>query len=96
MDILFPSGSLEMVSPTYEHGVITRFYNGCIQAAFRHLLERMPSEQEITMLELGAGVGATSQSVLPVVQGRCEGESACFVDVAVTMLHSGCECLALV
>ena len=85
MDLLFPGGSLHMVAPTYEHDVVTMFYNSCIEAGIRCLLKLMPPEKCVTMLEVGAGVGATSQSTLPVVAGRCDRYY--FTDVSDAFLH---------
>ena len=70
--LLFPGGSMEAVRPIYEDTTLAVFYNGCVLAAVQAVLAALPAERRVVALEIGAGTGGTTSSVLPLLDGRDE------------------------
>ena len=69
--VLFPGGSLELVRPVYEDGMLASTYNACLVAAVCDIVAQLPAHRLLCVLEVGAGTGGTTASVLPVLDGRC-------------------------
>ena len=84
-ELLFPESSMRLVLPVYEEAIGPSFYNGCVVAAVRMILEQLPSEQRVVALEVGAGSGGTASSVLPIVESVCE--RYIFTDVSAVFLR---------
>ncbi len=65
LDLLFPEGSLEDIEKLYRDSPFSRFYNELVQEAVLAAIARFPSDRPIRILEIGAGTGSTTSSVLP-------------------------------
>ena len=65
LDLLFPDGSMEDIEKLYRDSPFSRFYNGMIEEAVEALVTRLPSDRPLRVLEIGAGTGSTTASVLP-------------------------------
>lgn len=70
LDLLFPEGSLEDLETLYRDSPFSRFYNELIQEAILAAIPRFPSDRPIRILEIGAGTGSTTSSVLPKLAAR--------------------------
>jgi acyl transferase domain-containing protein/NADP-dependent 3-hydroxy acid dehydrogenase YdfG len=64
--LLFPGGSLEMAEQLYREAPKARVYNELIAEAVRAAIAGRP-DGRLRVLEIGAGTGATSASVLPTL-----------------------------
>ena len=87
MEVLFPDGKLDIVGPVYEHDVVTTYYNNCIVAAIEAMAVELAevSSRRVVGLEVGAGVGATTTNVLPVLKGKIDRYY--YTDVSDAFLH---------
>ena len=85
-ELLFPGGSMEAVLPVYEDSPIAKAYNDCVAAAVTELLSRAPRGTPLRVVEVGAGSGGTTSSVLPVLRGRCS--CYLFTDVSSVFLRA--------
>ena len=65
LDLLFPGGSAEDIERLYRDSPFSRFYHKLIADAIRGLVSRFPADRPIRILEIGAGTGSTTASVLP-------------------------------
>ena len=65
LDLLFPDGSAEDIERLYRDSPFSRFYNKLIADAIRDLVSRFPADRPMRVLEIGAGTGSTTASVLP-------------------------------
>ena len=72
MDMLFPGGSMSAVLPVYERSAGALFFNGRIVAAVEAVLNEIGQTTRVVALEVGAGTGGTTSSVLPVLTRVCE------------------------
>ncbi|MBN1489665.1 MAG: SDR family NAD(P)-dependent oxidoreductase [Phycisphaerae bacterium] len=73
LDLLFPNGSLAELETFYERAPFARAANGLVCESLAHILAEWPADRPIRILELGAGTGATTAGVLPMVPaGRTE------------------------
>ena len=70
-ELLFPGGSMDAVLPVYESAVYACFYNQCIIVAIEAILQHLPSDRRVVLLEVGAGTGGTASSVLQAIGDRC-------------------------
>ena len=67
LEFLIPEGSSEHLEENYARSPIFRYCNGVSAALLSAVVERLPTERRIRMLEIGAGTGGTSVSLLPVL-----------------------------
>lgn len=67
LDILFPGGSVERVTRLTQDSPAALVYNTLVRNTFETLVDRLPSERKLRILEVGAGTGGTTSSVLPVL-----------------------------
>jgi NADPH:quinone reductase-like Zn-dependent oxidoreductase/SAM-dependent methyltransferase/acyl carrier protein len=65
LDLLFPDGSAEDIEKLYRDSPFSRFYNKLVADAIRGLVSRFPADRPIRILEIGAGTGSATASVLP-------------------------------
>lgn len=73
LELLFPGGSVEGIEKLYCDSPFARFYNGMAGTAVKALMKRLPGDRPLRVLEIGAGTGSTTGSVLPELQaGRVE------------------------
>ena len=79
LDLLFPNGSAEDIERLYRDSPFSRFYNKLIADAIRRLVSRFPADRPIRILEIGAGTGSTTASVLPELPAQ--GTEYVFTDV---------------
>ncbi len=64
LELLFPASSIEETEKVYRSSPSFRLYNLLIQSAITVGLDRLPSDREINVLEIGAGTGGATPYVL--------------------------------
>ncbi|MGK7875911.1 MAG: beta-ketoacyl synthase N-terminal-like domain-containing protein [Xenococcaceae cyanobacterium] len=67
VDLLFPGGSLEIAEEIYQNSPEARYFNGIIKAVLESIIKVLPSNKPLRILEIGAGTGGTTASLLPVL-----------------------------
>jgi len=65
LGLLFPNGSMALTEPLYQDAPFARAYNAVVGDMVAAVLEKLPSDRSLRVLEIGAGTGATTVSVLP-------------------------------
>lgn len=65
LETLFPGGSGETAENLYRHWPVSRYLNGIAAAVIDSLVKAWPRNAPIRILEIGAGTGSTSMSLLP-------------------------------
>ncbi len=65
LDLLFPDGSAEDIERLYRDSPFARFYNRLVGDAVEALVSRSSPDRVLRVLEIGAGTGSTTASVLP-------------------------------
>lgn len=70
-DAMFPDGSLEWVAGIYKGNRQADYFNDLIasqvKACVADVLEKIPAEQKLRILEVGAGTGGTSENLFKVL-----------------------------
>ncbi len=66
-ELLFPQGKQEMALSIYRDELIARHNNAAVAALVNRIVAN--SDSHMNILELGAGTGATTASVLPILDG---------------------------
>lgn len=64
---LFPGGSSHIAESIYQHWTLSRYYNSIIGSVVGSLVRHSQHENSLRILEIGAGIGGTTGSVLPVL-----------------------------
>ena len=67
LETLFPGGSFELAQGLYERSTTMRYINQLAAAAFEVLGALAPARSGLRVMEIGAGTGGTSSSLLPVL-----------------------------
>ncbi|MFN8009505.1 MAG: methyltransferase [Terriglobia bacterium] len=70
LETLFPGGSLETAEGLYEQWALSRYFNGIIRRVIGTLVEGTGRGQQLRVIEVGAGTGGTTASLLPVLPSR--------------------------
>lgn len=69
IDFLFPQGSWAVARELYQESPSARYFNHLVGELVLNYIGRLASGSKISLLELGAGTGGTSKSLLAKVQG---------------------------
>ncbi|MCB1630177.1 MAG: acyltransferase domain-containing protein [Sinobacteraceae bacterium] len=80
LETLFPGGSFDLAQGLYERSATMRYINQLAAAAFEVLGTTTPAGRVLRVLEVGAGTGGTSSSLLPALP--CERRRYRFTDVS--------------
>ncbi|MEO8152057.1 MAG: beta-ketoacyl synthase N-terminal-like domain-containing protein [Rhizobacter sp.] len=67
LETLFPGGSFDLAEGLYERSTTMRYINGLAAAAFTALGQSAPAGRALRVLEIGAGTGGTTGSLLPAL-----------------------------
>jgi 3-oxoacyl-(acyl-carrier-protein) synthase/SAM-dependent methyltransferase/NAD(P)-dependent dehydrogenase (short-subunit alcohol dehydrogenase family) len=79
LELLFEGGSLADAEALYRDSVPSRVLNTAVAGLLRSELEGEKPSRPLRVLEVGAGTGSTTQSVLPILPPDSE---YCFTDVS--------------
>jgi len=80
VELLFPGGSLALTEPLYGETPFARVANGLVAEAVRVIVAARPAGRPLRVLEIGAGSGATTRAVLPLLPP--DGVEYWFTDVS--------------
>ena len=70
LDTLFPGGSFETAEFLYQNWALPRYFNGILQSALESMAQAAARDGRLLrILEVGAGTGSTTASLLPVLSG---------------------------
>ncbi|MCK8516802.1 SDR family NAD(P)-dependent oxidoreductase [Methylonatrum kenyense] len=89
LQLLFPAGDLSDAEQLQRHSPSQRTYNALVADALREALQVWPKDRPLRVLEVGAGTGATSASVLPLL--AADNASYLFTDVSPLFLSRAKE-----
>lgn len=68
-DILFPDGSLELAESIYQNSPISVYLNNIVKTIIQ---QQSNTNNKTKILEIGAGVGATTNYILPILSSKTE------------------------
>jgi pyochelin synthetase len=80
IELLFPQGQLDYLYALYRGNVMARYLNRAVSTLLQRIAEARDPQRPLRILEVGAGSGATSESVLEALYGV--GIEYWFTDVA--------------
>ena len=69
LDLLFDSEAFPMVTQLYRESVTARLYNNLVKEFIVRLMSRMSGGRPLRILEIGAGTGGTTLSVMEGLEG---------------------------
>jgi len=73
LQLIFPEGSLANAEHLYSDSPSTRIYNVLTERALSRVLEHLPTDRPLRILEIGAGTGGLTSFLLPrLPAGRTE------------------------
>ena len=70
LDLLFPGGSLKEARQLYVEAPFARTFNGALAELLRQVTKTVPDHHRIRILEIGAGTGGSTGSILSALAGR--------------------------
>ncbi len=71
LQLLFPGGTFDAAEQLYHHSPSARTYNALVAEAIKSALANLPQGRTVRILEIGAGTGGTTASVLPGLPADC-------------------------
>lgn len=83
-DVMFPSSSMHLVEGIYGGNAVADYFNAALgETLLTHILRRTRNakDREIRILEIGAGTGGTTASILPELRNLPIAEY-CYTDVS--------------
>jgi acyl transferase domain-containing protein/acyl carrier protein/SAM-dependent methyltransferase len=91
-EVMFPSGSKELVEGVYQGTPVTDYFNRCaaqvIDAYIRERLQHDP-RAVIRILEVGAGTGSTSRFIFNTVAAYEKQIKYCYTDISLGFTQHG-------
>ena len=66
-EVMFPGGRSDAVEKVYQDTPQSRYYNGIMAKALKSVVDALPFDRKISILEIGAGTGGTTSALLPVL-----------------------------
>jgi len=86
MEVLFPGGKIELLEGVYQGGKLSDHFNHvCADVIRARILESQNLNRSARIIEIGAGTGGTTRSILPAMRGLAV-EEYCFTDVSPAFL----------
>ncbi|MEI2579702.1 beta-ketoacyl synthase N-terminal-like domain-containing protein [Scytonema sp. PRP1] len=67
LETLFPEASLETAENIYEKWAVARYFNDIARRITEAVVKALPPGKHLRILEIGAGTGGTTTSLLPVL-----------------------------
>ena len=85
LETLFPGGSFDLAEGMYQRSATMRYINSLAAAAIEAFIQGTTPESALRVMEVGAGTGGTTASLLPVLPpGRTRYR---FTDVSITFFE---------
>ena len=69
-EVMFPGGSSDAVEKVYQDTPQSRYYNGIMAKALKSVVDALPFDRKISILEIGAGTGPSFRPSAPVTSTR--------------------------
>ncbi|MBA4535518.1 beta-ketoacyl synthase N-terminal-like domain-containing protein, partial [Brevibacillus halotolerans] len=94
-DIMFPQSSMTLVEGVYKHNLLADYFNDVLAEKIVAFMQERINQSNVTsksirILEIGAGTGGTSASVLPRLKPFQEYiEEYCYTDLSLAFLRHG-------
>jgi len=89
LETLFPDGSFELAADLYENSAVLRYINGIAAATLDAFVRSLPADRPIRVLEVGAGTGGSTASLLPILPH--DRSAYVYTDVSDVFLDFGRE-----
>ncbi|MEH1788638.1 MAG: beta-ketoacyl synthase N-terminal-like domain-containing protein [Nostoc sp.] len=80
LETLFPGGSLELAENLYQKWAVARYFNDIVKSIVESVVKVLPPGKQLRILEIGAGTGGTTASVLTVLPPK--NSIYCFTDIS--------------
>ncbi|NQY11876.1 MAG: acyltransferase domain-containing protein [Flavobacteriales bacterium] len=65
--LIYPDNQWDKVVQYYNDGFLSKKYNDIAARCFTELISKIPEDQPIRILEVGAGTGGVSQAIIPML-----------------------------
>ncbi len=85
LELIFPGGSSAIANYLYQESPEARYFNGIARSVLEAVVKTQPPAKSLRILEVGAGTGGTTGSLLPILPK--ERTSYCFTDVSEIFLE---------
>jgi acyl transferase domain-containing protein/NADPH:quinone reductase-like Zn-dependent oxidoreductase/acyl carrier protein len=85
LEILFGEPTAATLEHLYESSATARMYNGLMQAVVAGIVDSLPNDRALRVLEIGAGTGGATTSLLPELPA--DRTEYVFTDISEAFLH---------
>ncbi|MGW6600377.1 methyltransferase [Streptomyces sp. NPDC055036] len=91
VSLLFPQGGMCVAEPIYRESVTARYQHHAVAGLLADLAAHWPRHRPLSVLEVGAGTGATTERALPALTAPGAGLTYLFTDVTPFFLERARE-----
>ncbi|MBF0119031.1 MAG: SDR family NAD(P)-dependent oxidoreductase [Desulfobacterales bacterium] len=89
-DIMFPNSSMELVENVYKGNITADFFNNLVLAGvISYIKTRESGDEKIYILEVGAGTGGTSATLLSAISKHGENIHYVYTDISKSFILYG-------
>jgi len=90
-EIMFPSGSMELIEGIYQHNSVSDYCNEVLATLVVAYLQELLTHEEkarLRLLEIGASTGGTTSKILQILQPyQASIEEYCYSDISISSLR---------
>lgn len=87
-EVMFPKGSDKLVAPLYRNNPTSDLSNQFVGEGVRALVESLNQrDKTLRILEIGAGTGGTTQTILPIINELKQKAQYDYTDISSHFLH---------
>jgi len=67
LETLFPGGTFDTAENLYQTWAVARYFNRIARSVIESVVKVLPPRKHLQLLEIGAGIGGTTASLLPIL-----------------------------
>lgn len=89
LTVMFPAGSFELIEAIYKHNPDSIYFNQVVTEWLRSYIHQVRTQKQFNILEIGAGIGSTTEYLLPMLHEKNLCKLYTYTDISKAFTHYG-------